>query len=168
MRAGRLYKHEEARNAGELVMLDTRAELDAFVSTHPCIFLSHQWLGGAASGPDPSNEHFPVMVRAILAVIARCGLDASKVHVWIDYSCVPQCSAELTRLSIRSLALYAASCAYFVSVAPPAVHHDTGAALDAATYRRRGWCRLECFARMVGGGLQGMYLWEAPEPAPAR
>jgi hypothetical protein len=31
---------------------------------------------------------------------------------------------------------------------------------DSASYQRRGWCRLEQFARMAVGDLRDMVLWE--------
>ncbi|CAK0792791.1 unnamed protein product, partial [Prorocentrum cordatum] len=66
----------------------------------------------------------------------------------------------LKALSISSLAVYASIAKYFVIVAPPCLHHDKLVECNSATYQRRGWCRLEQWARMTVGGLRDMYIYE--------
>ena len=76
----------------------------------------------------------------------------------MDYLSIPQANPHLKQLAIESLAQYASACRYFMIVCPEAVHADTSRNCDATTYSRRGWCRLEQWARLNGGGLEGMYI----------
>jgi hypothetical protein len=69
---------------------------------------------------------------------------------------IPQQSIPLMQLAVDSLAVYAAMCKYFVVIAPNAVHENTNEC-NLASYARRGWCRLEQWARMTAG-FTGMYL----------
>ena len=58
---GRLRKHEELRDSGDLVYKDKLKDLtshDEFI-----VFLSHQWTSGAH--PDPDCVQYPVMVAAV-------------------------------------------------------------------------------------------------------
>eukprot|EP00966_Prymnesium_polylepis_P101142 2342286-Prymnesium_polylepis.2 len=59
---------------------------------------------------------------------------------------IPQRNSVLQTLSIDSLPLYAANSALFITIAPH-VTNSLGVHFDFATYRSRGWCRLEMLAR---------------------
>ena len=60
------------------------------------------------------------------------------------------------QLSIDSLAVYSTMCKYFLVVAPAAVH-ESEVECSLETYERRGWCRLEQWARM-STGQHGMFI----------
>ena len=60
--------------------------------------------------------------------------------------------------AISSISLYASICRFFCICAPTTIHAGSGAVCDTASYQRRGWCRLEQWARMSVGGLAHVYL----------
>ena len=62
--------------------------------------------------------------------------------------------------------MYASVCRAFVVCAPPTVHVDSHAPCDVETYMRRGWCRLEQWARLATGGLENMYVFAGEELTP--
>ena len=154
---GRLVSHEVARRHGQLVMLDTFEELVQFVSDHPTLFISHQWLG--FTEPDPFGLHFHAICRAVADLCAQQSVDEDELYIWLDYVSIPQANKTLQALSISSLAVCSSICRYFVIVCPPTVHADSGLVCNADTYRKRGWCRLEQMARMAVGGLQDIYIY---------
>eukprot|EP00966_Prymnesium_polylepis_P080483 1864804-Prymnesium_polylepis.2 len=65
----------------------------------------------------------------------------------------------LKNLSIASLGVYASVCKYFVIVSPQVKHSNTQEQCDENTYQRRGWCRLEQWARLAVTGFDQMYLY---------
>ena len=135
---GRLVAHEEARDRGQLRLVDSLEDVAAFVEAHATVFVSHQWLGDGA--PDAAGVHFAAMVDALAKLCAAHELPHASLYVWCDYCCIPQVNVTLKRLSISSILVYAPACRFFVAVAPTATHNDRGHACDAATYQRRGWC----------------------------
>ena len=68
----------------------------------------------------------------------------------------PQANEHLKSLSISSLGAYASSCRYFVVVAPPTTHVDTGLPADVSSYAKRGWVSVD--GSLAIGGL----LWACP------
>ena len=76
---------------------------------------------------------------------------------------IPQRNKNLQALSISSLALYASMPAFFVVVAPPAYHEDLRRECNQETYQRRGWCRLEQWARITVGGMEDLLIWDGTE-----
>eukprot|EP00419_Tripos_fusus_P037267 CAMPEP_0172786018 /NCGR_PEP_ID=MMETSP1074-20121228/205735_1 /TAXON_ID=2916 /ORGANISM="Ceratium fusus, Strain PA161109" /LENGTH=945 /DNA_ID=CAMNT_0013623031 /DNA_START=115 /DNA_END=2952 /DNA_ORIENTATION=+ len=157
-KAGRLLMHEHHREEGNLVSFDTYELVLEWVQRFSTIFISHQWLG--FTDPDPDNIHFPAICSACEAVCSTSGLSEDALYVWVDYISIPQSNAYLKQLSIASLPVYASVVKYFVVVAPKCIHHDKRAECNSATYQRRGWCRLEQWARMTVGGLRNMYLYD--------
>ena len=79
------------------------------------------------------------------------------------YAQIPQASPELQLLAINSLDQYAALCRYFVAVVPRATHVDREITCDLDSYSNRGWCRLEQYARLTEGGVEGMYVYREGE-----
>ena len=69
-------------------------------------------------------------------------VNEDELYVWCDYVSIPQANKTLQSLSISSLTVYSSICRFFVIVCPPTLHADSGKVCDAATYQRRGWCRL--------------------------
>ena len=153
--AGRLPAHEELRNTGLLRMLDTYEQVIAFIEQHPTVFFSHQWL--ARTEPDPNDRHLNAMLRAAEALCDKEGVDSDHLYCWIDYACIPQANAVMKAQSIATIALYASVCRYFVAVCPTL--QNEGDLFDVDTYQRRGWCRLEQWARLTVGGLKAMFVY---------
>lgn len=156
--AGKLVRHELHREQGNIISLDTYEEVFEWVSTHSTMFVSHQWLG--FTEPDPDHIHFPAICSACETICSTFNIDEDKLYIWVDYISIPQMNNYLKGLSIASLAVYASVAKYFVICAPKCMHKDKQLECNADTYQRRGWCRLEQWARMTVGGLHDMYLHE--------
>ena len=160
---GKLVPHEEARLANELVVIDTFDQLHSFLNTSSTVFISHQWLDFGA--PDPDNVHFDAICAALVQLCDDSGKNPDELHVWLDYSSIPQANRVLQKLSIDTLSVYASVCTFFVIVAPETVHLGTGLPCNKETYSRRGWCRLEQWSRIAVGGVHNIYLYQqAGEP----
>eukprot|EP00971_Amphidinium_carterae_P066378 1314498-Amphidinium_carterae.1 len=62
----------------------------------------------------------------------------------MDYHSIPQATRGETFLAaVNSILHYVERCDYFWVCAPPAIHKETQERKDFATWRKRGWCRLE-------------------------
>lgn len=158
---GELIPHEQARNRALLEILDTWDEAAEFAGAKVLLFVSHQWLG--TSEPDPDRLHFAAVVQAADAVCREKGLSEDDVHLWVDYHSIPQKCVESKRAGIASIAVYACCAKLFVVVAPDAVHTEKQVPCNAASYARRGWCRLEQWAFMGVCGVRNMYLGRGAE-----
>lgn len=77
----------------------------------------------------------------------RFATHVSEGYVWLDYACVPQSrkgDGPMQQLAaIQSIPAYLERCDYFWILAPTARHVDTNELCSFATWRSRGWCRLE-------------------------
>jgi len=146
---GKLHTHETMRK--QLVFLDTIDELAG--KEFPILFLSHQWIN--PSHPDPMNEQYPLMVRALDAIVAARGWELDQVRVWLDYFSVPQANVTCQRLAIDSIFVYARESDAFCAVAPLAGDRSR---LDALSYTRRMWCRAEMLLFSLKNGTEQMWL----------
>ena len=156
---GKLMRHEVLRNTHKLTILDSLADVDAFVAAGKhVIFFSHQWT--SFSAPDPSGNQYRAMCHAVRDLARQNGWDTSlkDIFLWIDYSCIPQANPSIQTLAVRSLAAYAASATYFVIVAPNARHADLDDTCDLDSYQKRMWCRAEQLCHSMRNGTEGMYL----------
>lgn len=153
---GKFVAHERMREAGKLLMFDSHEELVTATQNAPVVFLSHQWL--AFDEPDPNNDHFLAAIEGIRLLCEHEELDPDALLVWFDYSSIPQKNMHTQQLAIDSLAIYASCCKYFIIIAPEAIHADSAIVCNAETYSKRGWCRLEQWARLTVGRT-GMYLF---------
>ena len=147
VKLGRLAQHEWLRDKKLLTMLDT-SKAAAKLRKRGCIvFFSHQWL--SSQTPDPEGHQFSDMVKAINALAKVRSLTIDNIFVWVDYSSIPQCSAEQQQLAINSLPAYVAACSAFVIVAPAVLHFDGQSPCSFNTYSGRFWCRLEVFCAVL-------------------
>ena len=151
---GRLYSHEEAADEGLLTIIHDLNGLKAFAQTHATLFVSHQWLGLAT--PDPLCQQYSAIVKGCDALCAQRNIAPESLFVWLDYHSVQQPHAAIRQCYIDALPFFAATCQYFLVVAPSATH-EGGHVCDEASYRSRGWCRLELFAHLAVGGSKTMY-----------
>lgn len=117
-----------------------------------------QWLGFDV--PDPRNDHYRAIVASGRALMSKCEAKEEDLYFWIDYVSIPQKNQEMQKMSIASLATYASIVDIFVIIAPTCIHNNTGLVCNATTYRARGWCRLEQWARMTTGGLKNIYKFD--------
>ena len=69
---------------------------------------AQQWLG--SSEPDPDNVHFDAICSAVTQMCSDFRLLSQDIHIWIDYSSIPQRNKTLQKLSIDTLSLYATAC----------------------------------------------------------
>jgi len=152
-----MVPHEEARDTGMLRFCDTTEDVLSFAGRHPTAFISHQWL--APDAPDPDGTHFRAICAAVAALCKKLVFTPAEVYLWIDYSSVPQRNLNTQQACIGSLGLYASVARFFVAVAPE-VPNRSGASCDLNSYVARGWCRLEQWARLTVGGLDGVYLYD--------
>ena len=74
----------------------------------------------------------------------------------IDYTSIPQRNKASQLMSIESLPVYAAFSRFFVVIAPPVT--NDGNTYNHWTYSKRGWCRLEQWARIAQCGVENMYV----------
>ena len=144
------------RTAGGLRIIDTHKQLVEFTRTESTLFVSHQWLAG--DHPDPNGVQYKALLEACTELCNLKGLAASELFLWLDYTSIPQVNPTLKMLAIESLAVYSSHCNYFLVLAPDAVHAHTLKPCDAASYSRRGWCRLEQWAAATSG-FHGMYAF---------
>jgi hypothetical protein len=160
---GKLVSHEVARELGHLVSLDKYEDVCKFVLTHATVFISHQWL--AFTEPDPDQKHYAAICCACEMLCKMYSLQDGEIYLWVDYISIPQRNNFLKQLSINSLATYASVARFFLIIAPECTHHNWQIYCNSETYQRRGWCRLEQWARMTVGGLNNMFLYEGASSA---
>jgi len=158
---GAFIAHEELLAAGALHHCHTHTELEAFTQQHPTVFFSHQWLGFTA--PDPAGLHFATVCSACEFLLQRDAIGAEELFLWVDYSSIPQACKFTQTLSISSLAAYASALRYFVIIAPETTHHGTQKPCNYGSYSRRGWCRLEQWARLASEGTRDLFKWTGEE-----
>lgn len=155
----KLVRHEVLRNTHKLTVLDSLADVDAFIAAGKhIVFFSHQWTSFTV--PDPSNSQYEAMRVSLRELAKNNGWDENlkDVFVWVDYSCIPQANPSTQNLAIRSLAAYASSATYFIIVAPDTKHADLDDNCDLTTYQLRMWCRAEQVCHSMRNGTEGMYL----------
>ena len=154
---GALARHETLLAAHALHFAHTHEQLKLFVREHPTVFCSHQWL--AFTEPDPAGVHFRTICEVCEYLLKRDAIDADDLYVWVDYHSIPQACRYTQVLSISSLAVYASALRYFVIVTPEVLHKDTRKPCNYETYSRRGWCRLEQWARLAARGTDDLFKW---------
>ncbi|CAJ1351789.1 unnamed protein product, partial [Effrenium voratum] len=86
-----------------------------------------------------------------------------KTYVWIDYCCIPQLESEpdpgtvqATSLAVQSIAAYIERASLLLVLAPVCVHEDTRQPCNFASWRRRGWCRLEMMSAILSPDVRVM------------
>eukprot|EP00927_Polykrikos_kofoidii_P012201 TRINITY_DN15246_c0_g2_i2.p1 TRINITY_DN15246_c0_g2~~TRINITY_DN15246_c0_g2_i2.p1 ORF type:complete len:357 (+),score=30.10 TRINITY_DN15246_c0_g2_i2:120-1073(+) len=84
-------------------------------------------------------------------------MDSHEVYVWIDYISIPQVSQKMQDMAIMSLVSYISLCDMFIIAAPECVHSDSKLPCNEATYKCRGWCRAELFAKILTTGFGNIY-----------
>lgn len=161
---GRLRPHEELRDENKLTYLDIAADIVAFKEHNHIAFMSHQWLGFET--PDPQGAHYDAICGAVRTISAACQLPLERVYLWVDFASMPQRNKGASRTTVlKSLPAYAALAHCMVVIAPPATHGNLGQPCSVASYRLRGWCRLELLAKICGSGRKDMWLVESADGA---
>jgi len=146
--------HEDCRDRGLLVFLDSMEQVETFKRSRSIAFISHQWLGGA----DPDTED-TTQLRVMQGAVRGLMVTTSReMHVWMDYISVPQRHAGAQAMAMWALPAYVSTADHFIICAPDAVHRDTQEPCGLDTYTCRGWCRLEMMARACSSGVEQVYL----------
>jgi len=96
------------------------------------------------------------MVQSVYDIAKRPGQRLSKMHIWVDYSSIPQVVRHTQMGAVHSLPIYASLASLFVIVAPTATHADLDLECNLHTYSRRTWCRVECLSHFAIRGLDAM------------
>ncbi|OLQ14437.1 hypothetical protein AK812_SmicGene1416 [Symbiodinium microadriaticum] len=152
------------------------------------IFVSHQWL--KKMHPDPHFQQTRVLQEALVNLLsgrsrvapqAGCSfaqnvriqdLKAKPLYIWYDYMSCPQLVADrgdpavLQSLhnAVESIPGYVQMSAFFFILAPPVQHMETGCLLSYASWKARGWCRLERAAHCLSlESMSAPVVVEGPE-----
>jgi len=83
--------------------------------------------------------------------------DSSRpTYIWIDYSCMPQITSlddmsQMQRASdaVKSIPAYVERASVMLILAPVCKHKDTVAPCNYASWRSRGWCRMELMSAIL-------------------
>merc|ERR1719183_813140 len=161
--AGRLITHEDARAQHALLTYDTIEDVQKVTATKSLVFISHQWK--SRQEPDPEGHDWRAAVLAIECLAATYNLALTDFIVWIDYTSIPQRNRACQALSISSLPFYASFARFFLVLVPDVVHSDRH--FNFESYAKRGWCRLEQFARIAMCGVAHMYACHGTREMPA-
>lgn len=137
-----------------------------------CIMVSHQWLGYDEPDPAREHfcclkgilgrlmkgdirkvESYFIQRLLFSNVVVKSSEWKSmlpSMYIWIDYCSMAQVgpSADLEDLraaasAVASIPSYVERCSLLFVLAPICQHRDTGEVCNFATWRTRGWCRLE-------------------------
>ena len=143
------------------------------------IFVSHQWVG--EDHADPNFVQFPVFQEAMKQILFHIPyiplywpaeiMEGGKplktevfrsvpLFVWYDYFSVPQLESGLEgrghatnqAKAIASIHAYVKECSFFFALCPVIQDCASKKVLDASSWRRRGWCRLEQTMRELSDG----------------
>ena len=130
-----------------------------------CGFVSHQWV--STHHPDPEFKQMQVLQDALrrllhgkgfvsLDILTEAIVPSAKgiflkefqsrpLFLWYDYFSVPQVwhgGSEQAK-AITSIPAYVAKSKYFFALCPSIISPCEGKVLNASSWGRRGWCRLE-------------------------
>ena len=147
VKLGKIVQHELLRDKKLLVMLDTPSAASKLRRKGCIVFFSHQWL--ASESPDPAGHQFKDMLNAIQELAHSRRLRTDQIYIWVDYSSIPQRSAEQQQLAVTSLPAYVSACSEFVVIAPQVLHSNTKVPCNFTSYSGRFWCRLEVFCALM-------------------
>lgn len=155
-RLGRLRVHEETRDDGLLLFVDTKDKFRRMIEQrYLTIFFSHQWV--AFEAPDPEGEQYAVMVAALDKIASQEKREVEDIYVWVDIFSIPQECRTVQKLAIVSLPAIASILTFFVTICPEVEHKNTGEICDKASYHRRCWCRAEVMSHCARRGTRSMF-----------
>mmetsp|Transcript_27000 Transcript_27000/g.62833 ORF Transcript_27000/g.62833 Transcript_27000/m.62833 type:complete len:719 (+) Transcript_27000:106-2262(+) len=99
--------------------------------------------------------------------------DFDNMYVWIDYCCIPQVEVDAdpqtvhqSSLAVQSIAAYVERASLLMVLAPVCVHAETGRACNFASWRRRGWCRMEMMSALLSAGKVRVMVCTGAEATP--
>mmetsp|Transcript_3881 Transcript_3881/g.6831 ORF Transcript_3881/g.6831 Transcript_3881/m.6831 type:complete len:655 (-) Transcript_3881:325-2289(-) len=155
------------------------------------INISHQWL--SHTSPDPDSCHFQTLKRTMERLlngeipfvndywlhtslfltpsVSMQEFIAAEVYIWIDYCCIPQIEETSHAAcdvvdAVRSIPAYMERCSLLLIIAPVSSHKETGKSCNYASWRRRGWCRLEFMTTLLSPRSIHTMVCTGPEATP--
>jgi len=137
----RLIKHENAKEEGLLVCLETKQAFSTWtnkedgseVTREQILFVSQRWLEGKRDDPHPDDDENTKLIFLQYIITSNPEFQ----YIWIDYLCVPQNQKALQQDAINSLPYYVRSSGTMISICG-----NSGEA-TIEVYTSRGWCRME-------------------------
>eukprot|EP00931_Biecheleriopsis_adriatica_P036954 TRINITY_DN21223_c0_g1_i2.p1 TRINITY_DN21223_c0_g1~~TRINITY_DN21223_c0_g1_i2.p1 ORF type:complete len:627 (-),score=117.64 TRINITY_DN21223_c0_g1_i2:43-1923(-) len=95
------------------------------------------------------------------------------MYLWIDYSCMPQLGADSSdeqrrkaASAVASIPSYVERCGLLLALVPVCKHHDTGEICNFASWRTRGWCRMEAFCSILASNETRVMICTGEESNP--
>eukprot|EP00929_Paragymnodinium_shiwhaense_P121704 TRINITY_DN9405_c0_g1_i3.p1 TRINITY_DN9405_c0_g1~~TRINITY_DN9405_c0_g1_i3.p1 ORF type:complete len:895 (-),score=21.18 TRINITY_DN9405_c0_g1_i3:64-2748(-) len=151
------FCHEGARDAGQLLCLDSKKSIDGFKSLgNRILFFSYTWTSWEKLGPN--SVQAACMKAAAERICSENHMNPEHFFVWLDILGIPQANNCCKALAVHSLYVYAASADFLVVICPPCFHEQTGDVVDVTTYKSRVWCRVEQMAHCLSHGMETMYV----------
>jgi len=160
------------------------------------IFVSHQWLGHGSPDPNGVHfstlkrvlerlmhgeiRKVKTLFRSLLhdfkeVVVYREQWQKALpgMSVWIDYCCMPQVNDECglaqwkqAAAAVQSLPSYVERCDLMIILAPVCMHADHGEPCNYASWRTRGWCRLELLFGLLAQHTINIMVCKGAETQP--
>mmetsp|Transcript_64475 Transcript_64475/g.119955 ORF Transcript_64475/g.119955 Transcript_64475/m.119955 type:complete len:577 (-) Transcript_64475:47-1777(-) len=114
------------------------------------------FLKGVSSGTSSRRHGFEGNVASrALRTADDVAMHVHYGYVWLDFHSIPQAVKDDTFFkAVNSIPFYVDRCNYFWVCAPNATHGDLNQPRDFASWRRRGWCRLEETANLLSQNLK--------------
>jgi len=126
------------------------------------VFVSHRWWGGSLPDDEERHKH-AIIVRGILALTRKLGIDSKLIAVWVDYACIDQDDPQLQMLGVQSLVHWAMLSDFLLIPSFPR-KEDSHAFRHAVlptqllNYGERAWCRLEAYIFLCVSEAEGKPL----------
>jgi len=126
------------------------------------VFVSHRWWGGSLPDDEERHKH-AIIVRGILALTRKLGIDSNLIAVWVDYACIDQDDPHLQMLGVQSLVHWAMLSDFLLIPSFPR-KEDSHAFRHAVlptqllNYGERAWCRLEAYIFLCVSEAEGKPL----------
>eukprot|EP00929_Paragymnodinium_shiwhaense_P047502 TRINITY_DN24094_c0_g3_i2.p1 TRINITY_DN24094_c0_g3~~TRINITY_DN24094_c0_g3_i2.p1 ORF type:complete len:819 (+),score=62.81 TRINITY_DN24094_c0_g3_i2:39-2495(+) len=155
------YCHEGARDAGQIMFLDSPKNIARFQELdRKILFFSYTWMSWETLGPDALQ--LQCMKQAASRVCEEQRHDPEMFYIWLDVLSIPQATEDCKVLAIDSLFMYASVADFLVVVCPPSYHQQTGEPGGVGAYQARTWCRVEQMAHFCSHGSESMYITTQP------
>jgi len=135
-----------------------------------CLRRVLQRLAEGSAGPVEEFWLHKLYYPECKAWAAECRGSLQEMYVWIDYCSTPQVNAHchrdvalVAKRAVKSIPAYFERCSLLLVLAPLCKHHDTGLPCNYATWRSRGWCRLELLAASLSPRQARAIVCQGPE-----
>eukprot|EP00439_Symbiodinium_sp_Y106_P079588 s2050_g18.t1 len=114
-----------------------------------------------------------VMFRSVGITAKEWKNDFDNMYIWIDYCCIPQIEVDAnpetihqSSLAVQSIAAYVERSSLLLVLAPVCIHAETGRSCNFASWRRRGWCRMEMMTAILSSNKVRIMVCTGAEATP--